>query len=156
MITCRLRPEEVASLAPRLLELQGRAYSVEAALIGDDRIPPLHESVQDLVAAQLHWIVTLDGDRIAAAIGYAVEEGSIDIDRLMVDPSFHRRGLGASLVTEVLSLARRTVVSTARENTPARALYEALGFTHDADIEPIAGLWISQYSATGTVADELD
>jgi len=159
MITRELRPEEVASLAPQLLELQRRAYSVEAALIGDERIPPLHESRQDLVSAQLHWVVTFDGDRIAGAVGYSEEEGSVDIDRLMIDPSYHRRGLGSSLVTEVMSLQARTIVATGRENAPARALYEGLGFTHDSDIEPVAGLWVSQYSRhssaiTAAVADD--
>jgi GNAT superfamily N-acetyltransferase len=159
MITRKLQPEEVASLAPHLLELQQRAYRVEAALIGDDRIPPLHESVQDLISAQLQWIVTLDGDRIAGALGYSVEGGSVDIDRLMIDPRYHRRGLGSSLVTEVMSLEARTIVATGRENAPARTLYEALGFTHDGDIEPVTGLWVSQYSRhstaiTGAVADE--
>ncbi|WP_172979614.1 GNAT family N-acetyltransferase [Agromyces agglutinans] len=159
MITRTLRAEEVAGLAPDLLELQRHAYRVEAALIGDDRIPPLHESVQDLVSAQLHWVVTFDGDRIAGALGYAVEGGAVDIDRLMIDPKYHRKGLGSSLVTEVMSLEARTIVATGRENAPARALYEALGFTHDADIEPVAGLWVSQYSRhsiriTGAAADE--
>ncbi|MFK4836031.1 GNAT family N-acetyltransferase [Microbacterium sp. ZW T2_14] len=159
MITRELQPEEVTSFAPQLRELQRRAYSLEAALIGDDRIPPLHESVQDLVSAQLHWVVTFDGDRIAGALGYSVEGGVVDIDRLMIDPRYHRRGLGSSLVTEVMSLEARTIVATGRDNAPARALYEALGFTHDADIEPVAGLWVSQYSrhsiaVTGAVADE--
>jgi ribosomal protein S18 acetylase RimI-like enzyme len=159
MITRTLRPEEVASLAPHLLELQRHAYRVEAALIGDDRIPPLHESLQDLVSAQLHWMATFDGDQIAGALGYSVEGGAVDIDRLMIDPRYHRRGLGSSLVTEVMSLEARTIVATGRENAPARALYEALGFTHDADIEPVAGLWVSQYSRhsiafRGAVADE--
>jgi GNAT superfamily N-acetyltransferase len=146
MITRNLLPEEVFSLAPHLLELQRSAYSVEAALIGDDRIPPLHESEQDLLSARLHWVVILDGDQIAGALGYSVEEDSVDIDRLMIGPRYHRRGLGSALVTRVMSLKARTIVATGRENAPARALYEALGFTHDADIEPAAGLWVSQYS----------
>lgn len=146
MNTRTLRPEEVAGSARHLWELQRNAYRVEAALIGDDRIPPLHESEHELASAPLRWLVTFDGERIAGALGYLMDEESVDIDRLMIDPGYHRRGLGSALVREVMSLRARTIVATGRENAPARTLYEALGFTHDGDVEPVAGLWVSRYS----------
>ena len=43
-----LTPDELADLAPRLLSIQRQAYALEAALIGDDRIPALHESLAGL------------------------------------------------------------------------------------------------------------
>ncbi len=141
----RLSADEVRALAPRLLALQHAAYAVEAALIGDDRIPPLHESEQDLLEAGLTWFATLEGDRVVGALGCSVQGGVVDLDRLVVDPGLHRQGVGAGLVEHVVALAPRAVVSTGRANAPARALYERLGFTHEGDVEVEPGLWVSRY-----------
>lgn len=144
-MTRHLLATEIRSHAPRLLELQHAAYAVEAELIGDDRIPPLHETQADLVSADLHWIASFDGERIVGAVGCSIEDDVVDIDRLMIDPAYHRRGIGAALVTQALALAARAVVSTGRDNAPARGLYESLGFVHRADVEPVPGLWVSEY-----------
>jgi len=94
----------------------------------------------------LEWIATFDDDqRIVGAVGFEVDHDVVDLDRLMVSPTHYRKGLGAALVTEVMSLAPSAVVSTGRDNTPARALYESLGFLHDSDVEPVPGLWVSHY-----------
>ncbi|GAA5202734.1 GNAT family N-acetyltransferase [Microbacterium jejuense] len=138
--------EEVRVHAPRLLDLQHKAYAVEAELIGDDRIPPLHEAESDLLSSGLEWIASFDDDhRIVGAVGFEIDDDVVDLDRLMISPTHHRRGLGAALVIEVMSLAPVTVVATGRDNTPARALYESLGFLHQSDIEPVPGLWVSRY-----------
>jgi len=147
----RLTADEVRLNVDQLLELQHRAYALEAELIGDDRIPPLHETATDLISSGLEWIATFDEQQIIGAVGYSVDHGVLDLDRLMISPMHRRKGLGAALVTEVISLASQTIVSTGRENTPARALYESLGFTHESDFEPIPGLWVSQYSRSSSV-----
>jgi len=142
----RLTPEEVRAHAPQLLDLQHKAYAVEAELIGDHRIPPLHEAESDLLSSGLEWIASFDDDQqIAGAVGYAIDHDLVDLDRLMISPAHHRKGLGTALVIEVMSLAPITVVATGRDNTPARALYESLGFVHQSDFEPVPGLWVSRY-----------
>lgn len=57
--------------AEKILAVQRSAYAVEAELIGDDRIPLLHESVDDLCAAQVHWLVALDLDEILGAAAWS-------------------------------------------------------------------------------------
>lgn len=142
----RLTEEEVRLHAPQLLDLQRKAYAVEAELIGDDRIPPLHETESDLLSSGLKWIACFDDDhQIAGAVGYEIANDVLDLDRLMISPSHHRRGLGTALVIEVMSLAPMTAVATGRDNAPARALYESLGFVHQSDFEPVPGLWVSRY-----------
>jgi RimJ/RimL family protein N-acetyltransferase len=37
-------------------------------------------------------------------------------------------------------------VTTGRDNTPARILYERLGFTWTGDAEVVPGLWVSAYT----------
>jgi GNAT superfamily N-acetyltransferase len=147
-----LTAEQVRAHAPQLVELQHKAYAVEAEVIGDDRIPPLHETESDLLSSGLEWLACFDeNQQIAGAAGYTLEDDVIDLDRLMISPAHHRRGLGRALVMEVMSLASQTVVATGRENAPARALYESLGFVHLSDIEPVPGLWVSRYSRTETI-----
>lgn len=139
---------DAGEIGRRLLAVQHAAYAVEAGLIGDDRIPPLHESLDDLLAAGLAWLGAYDGDRLVGAVAWSETPSLLDIDRLIVDPRELRKGIGRSLVTELLSRAsgRRTEVSTGQKNTPARTLYERLGFTSTGDLEVIPGLWITNYT----------
>ncbi|GIJ49152.1 hypothetical protein Val02_60380 [Virgisporangium aliadipatigenens] len=140
-------PPQDEPLAHTLMAVQRAAYAVEAALMGDDRIPPLHESVAELRAADLVWLAAYEGETLAGAIAWADDPVEVDIDRLVVDPAYHRRGIGRALVRAVLdhSGERRTLVSTGRSNTPARALYEGLGFVPVEDAEVLPGLWITRY-----------
>ena len=50
---------QVPARADKLLALQHAAYAIEAELIGDDRIPPLHEDEAGLIAAGLSWLLEL-------------------------------------------------------------------------------------------------
>jgi ribosomal protein S18 acetylase RimI-like enzyme len=143
-----------SAVARDLLRIQHRAYAVEAALIGDDRIPALHETVADLTAANLRWWVAVDDapggpdeGRILGAIGFTVG-AIVDIDRLVVDPGAFRRGIGRTLVDSVVSAAggRPVDVATGAANVPARRLYESIGFRLVDEIEPVPGLRVSRYS----------
>jgi GNAT superfamily N-acetyltransferase len=102
-------------VAEALVGLQRASYRVEAELIGDDAIPPLHESVAALAALDLAFlaITERDGEPVAA-LGYQVADGVLDIDRLAVHPRRFRRGLGRRLVEAVLERVphERAVVST--------------------------------------------
>jgi ribosomal protein S18 acetylase RimI-like enzyme len=139
-------PGDLSGLAPRLLRIQHAAYLVEAELIGDHRIPALRDSVDDIVAAGLRWIVVDDETGILGALAFTTREGVVDIDRLVVDPMAHRRGIGRALVEKAMSLGREATVTTGRDNTPARTLYERLGFTWTGDAEVVPGLWVSAYT----------
>jgi ribosomal protein S18 acetylase RimI-like enzyme len=136
-------------LGSEVLALQQAAYAVEAAIINDDRIPPLHESLDDLRAQPLLWLGAMDeGDRLVGAVAWEETADEVDINRLVVHPEALRRGIGRALVKEVLARAggRRVVVSTGRDNTPARTLYERLGFALRGEVEVIPGLWITNYA----------
>ncbi|GLY21995.1 GNAT family N-acetyltransferase [Micromonospora sp. NBRC 101691] len=166
-----LTPGGDEAVARALLRIQRAAYAVEATLIGDDRIPTLHESLDDLQRAPLRWLgaVVAGGgsvagpteaassrapepaDRLVGAVAWTEEATTLDIDRLVVDPVAHRRGIGRALVDAVLTRAgdRTVVVATGRANRPARALYESFGFAALGDAEPVPGLWITRYARPG-------
>lgn len=144
-----VEPDEDAGVALALLNLQRSAYAVEAALIGDDRIPPLWETLDDLRSRNLLWLLSHDGGALEGAVAWTKSPDFLDIDRLVVNPSSHRRGTGSALVREVIARARSTsrsvVVSTGRDNAPARKLYESLEFFHQGDAEILPGLWVAEY-----------
>jgi ribosomal protein S18 acetylase RimI-like enzyme len=131
-------------MAGALVELQRRAYAVEAALIGHDGIPQLTETAAELRAAGLHWLGIADRDgRPVAAVAYSWDGPVLDIERLAVDPAAFRRGLARRLLA-ALPAAHVTVVSTGRDNLPARTLYHRHGFRHVEDVQVAPGLWVSR------------
>jgi ribosomal protein S18 acetylase RimI-like enzyme len=140
-----LDPAGDAALAAELLALQREAYAVEAALLGDDRIPPLHESLAELRSAPLRWTGAWADGGLVGAVAVRDDGDLVDVHRLVVAPAAARRGIGTALVRSVLAGRRPTVVATGRDNVPARALYERLGFAPTGDREVLPGLWITGY-----------
>ncbi|WP_431726982.1 GNAT family N-acetyltransferase [Verrucosispora sp. TAA-831] len=143
-----INPGADETLARTLLSIQHAAYAVEASLIGDDRIPPLHETLDALRTAPLRWLGAHHDGRLVGAVAWSENPTERDIDRLVVDPTAHRRGTGTALVRTLLASAgdRRTVVATGAANLPARRLYERLDFRLIGEREVIPGLRIAEYA----------
>lgn len=131
--------------ATQLWEVQRAAYLVEADRIGFRGIPPLHETLDDLVERPLQWLGIRDGKgAVIAAVGFTESGNAVDIDRLFVAPPSFRNGHARALVAS-LGRHRDATVSTARDNHPARRLYESLDFVRTHDEEVVAGLVITHF-----------
>lgn len=86
-------------------------------------------------------IVELAVDGSGSVVGYsctwhvvAAGETEAHLLRIAVDPSLQRRGIGRDLLAAVTARASaegatRVLLEVGASNLPARALYEALGFT---------------------------
>ena len=136
-------------IASAVLELQRRAYRIEAALLGSDEIPPLHESLEELQASGETFLGAFLDGILAGAISWRVEDGVIDLHRLVVDPSRHRAGVGTALVRAALAAepeAERAIVQTGAANEPARRLYRGEGFEEIDDIEVAPGLRVTRFA----------
>jgi ribosomal protein S18 acetylase RimI-like enzyme len=136
-----------------VLALQRESYAIEAELIGDERIPQLTETLEELRAARLDWLAVTDGDRLVGAVAWmALPEGTVDIHRLIVSPGAFRRGVATALLDGVDALypGRHILVSTGRANLPAVTLYLGRGFAIVREREVIPGLWITDLERPAT------
>ncbi|MBW9207621.1 GNAT family N-acetyltransferase [Mumia sp. zg.B53] len=132
-----------AETAAELLAVQRRAYEVEAALIDFPELPMLHETLEELQeSSELFLGAYAEGVLVGAVSWERLDDGTIDIFRLVVDPPAHRRGVASSLL-EVLSAlepTHRTIVSTGSRNAPGLAFYARHGFVPVAEREVAPGV----------------
>ncbi|MEH7884090.1 GNAT family N-acetyltransferase [Bacillus sp. JJ1609] len=120
-----------------MLELQRASYKIEAELIGTYEIPPLKETFEQLQNCGETFIGYYRENKLAGAVSYKREAGTLDIHRVMVHPDFFRRGIAAKLIVHIESLEKNTsniIVSTGAANVPAVMLYEKLGFVRQEDM----------------------
>lgn len=119
-------------VAAELMVVQRAAYRVEADLIGYQGLPGLTEGPADIAGLDLTVLaVRDDGGELLGLLGYERDGEEVDIDRLAVAPAAFRQGVGRALVVAVHDReadAGRFKVSTGSDNTPAVALYTALGY----------------------------
>ncbi|WP_328333252.1 GNAT family N-acetyltransferase [Kribbella sp. NBC_00382] len=135
--------------AERVLVVQRLAYAVEAALIGFDGIPPLHEDLAGLMASEEHWLGRYSGDgELVAAVAYELPDPeTVEISRLVVDPAHARRGHGRALLDQldVMEPRRVSLVSTGTANAPATSLYLSRGYSASGVVEIAPGITITQF-----------
>ncbi|MEU4603396.1 GNAT family N-acetyltransferase [Kribbella sp. NPDC023972] len=145
-----IRPLDVTdrALAERLLEIQHRAYAVEAELIGFDGIPPLQEDLEGLMSSTEHWLGRYDADVLVGAVAYEFpDDATVDITRLIVDPANARRGHGRALLDHLDTVEPRqtSVVSTGTANTPAVNLYKSRGYRESGRLEIAPGITVTHF-----------
>lgn len=135
MSAIAIRPLDLTDplLLTRVVAVNSAGYRLEADLLGvpRDRFPPACEAAEDLLDSGQAFLGAFSGDVLAGVLSHErADDGALDICRLVVDPAYHRRGIGRSLVRSAIAEARRRplTVSTGAANHAARALYEQLGF----------------------------
>lgn len=133
-------------VARRVADIQRAAYAIEAALIGFDGIPQLHETATHVLALHdLEWRGAFDGPELVGVIAWRWDGSVYDIDRLAVDPGSSRRGHGRRLVRSVPP-DRAASVSTGAGNEPAIRLYLGEGFVEDGATRVAPGVLLAHFS----------
>ncbi|MEH7094213.1 GNAT family N-acetyltransferase [Neobacillus vireti] len=131
-----------------VFELQRASYIIEAQLIRFFDIPPLLETKKELKECGETFLGYFEGDSLAGAISYTIEENELTICRMVVHPSHFRKGIAQKLITRVEEQNPDITVlsvSTGKDNLPAKNLYLKNGFNHVSDLEVIPGLFISHF-----------
>ena len=114
--------------AAAVLACQRAGYAVEAELMCFDGIPPLHETLGELLRCGERFLGSYDKEGLAGIVSWEkLVDGTVDICRLVVAPRAFRMGHATALL-DALGPAERFVVSTGTANTPALALYLRHGF----------------------------
>ncbi|MCW3010209.1 MAG: Histone acetyltransferase [Solirubrobacterales bacterium] len=132
--------------AERLLLVQRAAYAAEAELMGFEGIPPLHETLEELLGAEhQEWLGRFDGPTLVGALAWEDDgDAGAIINRLVVAPTAWRRGHARALMEafDARVAGRPVTVSTGSANAPALAFYARSGFRvlGEEEIAPGVGM----------------
>jgi ribosomal protein S18 acetylase RimI-like enzyme len=119
--------------AKEILDLQKLAYQSEAAIYNDYSIPPLAQSLDQMLVDFRQQVVlkaTLNGSIVGSVRAY-LQDGTCHIGRLIVHPEGQNRGIGTSLMNRIeqhFSEARRYELFTGERSARNLYLYQKLGY----------------------------
>lgn len=133
------RPDD----AVPLLKLQYLGYQSEAACYDDWSIPPLMETLSDMlhtVATDLVLVARLAEELVGSVRGH-LRDGTCLVGRLVVHPRLRNLGIGSALMTEIESRfpdADRFALFTGHRSAANLRLYHRLGYaeSHRETVSP--------------------
>ncbi|SEQ96940.1 Ribosomal protein S18 acetylase RimI [Lachnospiraceae bacterium NE2001] len=127
-----------------ILELQYLAYQSEAALFGTDDIPPLKETLEEVIEEYNNGIVlkmvfdesekdtelSNENGKIIGSVRAYEKDGTAYIGKLMVHPDFRGQGYGTKLLNEIQKYYsnKRYELFTSTRSVDNIRLYEKNGF----------------------------
>ena len=121
--------------AAAILELQRLVYQSEGELYQDWSIPPLTESLQDLLLEfdRQIFLKAIDGgsQRTVGSVRAGIQDGLCTIGRLIVHPHFQSRGIGRALMLQIehhFARARCFELFTGHRSSRNLGLYQRLGY----------------------------
>ncbi|UCC97758.1 MAG: GNAT family N-acetyltransferase [Phycisphaerales bacterium] len=123
-----------------ILELQKLAYISEAEITDDFTIPPLHQTIHEILSEFDHQIflkVELE-NRIVGSVRCYLEKGTCHIGKLIVHPDHQNRGIGTKLLhaaEDQYPNAKRYELFTGRRSEKNLHIYEKCGYRPFANKE---------------------
>lgn len=116
-----------------ILELQYLAYQSEAALFGNKDIPPLKQTLDEVVEEYNEGLVlkmTDENDVIIGSVRAHEKDGTVYIGKLMVRPDHQKKGYGRRLLLEVEKYypGKRYELFTSTRSIDNIRLYQAAGY----------------------------
>ena len=116
-----------------ILKLQYLAYQSEAALFGNKDIPPLKQTLEEVISEYETGIVlkmTGENGKIIGSVRAREKDGTVYIGKLMVDPAHQRKGNGRRLLLEVEKYfpGKRYELFTSTRSKDNIRLYESAGY----------------------------
>lgn len=116
--------------ARQILSVFQLSYAIEAELLGASDFPPLKRPLESYLKSANDFYGYFECDELAGVIEVERTDTHIDINSLVVNPKFFRRGIGKKLLEFTINGfdAKLIIVETGVKNTPAVELYKMLGF----------------------------
>ena len=116
-----------------ILRLQYLAYQSEAALFGTDDIPPLKQTIDEVIAEYEKGIIlklVTDDNVIIGSVRAREENKAVYIGKLMVHPEYRHKGYGTRLLTEIEKCftCERYELFTSTRSADNIRLYEKNGY----------------------------
>ena len=117
-----------------ILDLQYLAYQSEAALFRSKDIPPLKQTLDNLMEEYEKGIVlkaVTEEEIIIGSVRAYENEGTVYIGKLMVYPDYRRQGYGSKLLTEIEKCytGKRYELFTSTKSEDNIRLYQRTGYT---------------------------
>lgn len=142
---------------PQILALQKAAFESEARLVENWDIPPLTQTLENLVEERRTGVIlkALDGQTLVGTVRARTTEDTVHIGRLAVLPQWQGRGCGSALMTAILSAtkaARYELFTSAKSERNLR-LYEKFGFVPYKKAQTANGVelvWLEKISKLGS------
>ncbi len=118
---------------PKILALQYLAYQSEAALLGDYDIPPLKQTLDDVIAEYKDGLILKmvdDHNVLMGSIRAKENNGTVYVGKLMVHPDYQHQGNGTKLLTEIERYfpGKRYELFTSKQSVNNIRLYEKVGY----------------------------
>jgi ribosomal protein S18 acetylase RimI-like enzyme len=123
-----------AADAEEILALQKLAYISEAKRYNDYKLPPLTQTLPEILDDFKNYIVlkAVSGNIIVGSVrGQLNDVGACYIGRLMVHPDFQKRGIGSRLMAAIEAAfpkAWKFTLFTGHKSADTIRLYQTLGY----------------------------
>ena len=119
--------------AEEILDLQKLAYITEAETYDDYTIPPLTQTLPEMLDDFRNYTVlkATSDDVIVGSVRGQLTGDSVYIGRLMVDPEYQNKGLGTRLMLALESAfpqAKKFTLGTGHRSARNLYLYNKLGY----------------------------
>lgn len=119
---------------PEILQLQYLAYQSEADLFGSRDIPPLKQTLDEVIEEWNSGVIlkmTDDTNAIIGSVRAKEIDGTVYIGKLMVHPDYQHKGYGTMLLSEMENRFpdKRYELFTSTRSVDNIRLYQKLGYT---------------------------
>ena len=116
-----------------ILNLQYLAYQSEATLLGNKDIPPLKQTLDEMIAEYHKGIIlkmVVAGGLIIGSIRAWEMKGTVHVGKLMVHPDYRQHGFGTKLLGEIEKYCpqKRYELFTSTRSIDNIRLYQRMGY----------------------------
>ena len=130
---CEIKKAEHSNLK-EILQLQYLAYQSEANLFGSRDIPPLKQTIDEVVEEWSSGTILKmvdDNNAIIGSVRAQERDGTVYIGKLMVHPEYRHKGYGTKLLSEIEKCFpdKRYELFTSTRSIDNIRLYQKLGYT---------------------------